>query len=69
MGKFEKLREQILSGDSDSNTDLKICAIFKKFEFEESKGRYFSQKRSKKPNLQRDGSKAKNYQVSKSGTF
>ncbi len=68
MGKFEKLREQILSGKSDANIgfeDLRRFLIALGFE-ERIKGSHHIYRREgieEKPNLQRDGSKAKAYQV------
>lgn len=68
MSKYEKLREQIISGKSDANIrfeDLRQFLISLGFE-ERIKGSHHSFRREdiqEKPNLQRDGSKAKAYQV------
>lgn len=68
MSKIEKLRELILSGKADSNTrfeDLRNFLITIGFE-ERIKGSHHVFRREgieEKPNLQRDGSKAKTYQV------
>lgn len=68
MGKFEKLREQILSGESDANIkfeDLRKFLISLGFE-ERIKGGHHIFRREAiedKPNLQRDGNKAKAYQI------
>lgn len=68
MSKYEKLREQILSGKSDSNIrfeDLRQFLAGLGFE-ERIKSSHHSFRKEgveEKPNLQRDGSKAKSYQV------
>ncbi len=68
MSKYEKLREHILSGKSDSNIrfeDLRQFLISLGFE-ERIKSSHHSFRKEgieEKPNLQRDGSKAKAYQV------
>lgn len=68
MGKSEKLRETILGGRSDANIsfeDLRNFLISLGFE-ERIKGSHHSFRKSgvlEKPNIQRDGSKAKAYQV------
>lgn len=68
MSKFEKLREQILSGTSDANIrfeDLRGFLIDLDFQ-ERIKGSHHIFRREgidEKPNLQRDGSIAKSYQV------
>ena len=68
MGKFDKLIEKILLGGADANIDFdELCSLLKSLGFSErQKGSHhiFS-----KPgledmvNLQRDGNKAKPYQV------
>ena len=66
MGKFEKLRQRILDGNSDSNInfeDLRNFLIDLGFE-ERIKGGHHSFRKHgilEKPNLQRDGNKAKAY--------
>lgn len=68
MGKHEKLFEQILSGKSDANIrfeDLRQLLLNLGFE-ERIKGSHHSFRKEgieEKPNLQRDGNKAKAYQV------
>jgi hypothetical protein len=68
MGKLEKFREKILEGYSDSNIsfeDLRSFLIDLGFE-ERIKGSHHSYRKGgvfEKPNLQRDGSNAKAYQV------
>ncbi len=68
MGKSEKLRETILGGRSEANIsfeDLRNFLISLGFE-ERIKGSHHSFRKSgvlEKPNIQRDGSKAKAYQV------
>ena len=68
MSRLEKLREKILLGRSDANVsfeDLRYFLISLGFE-ERIKGSHHSYRMSgipEKPNLQRDGSKAKSYQV------
>lgn len=68
MGKFEKLRQKILEGRSDANIrfeDLRGFLIELGFE-ERIKGSHHSYRKDgiiEKPNLQKDGSKAKAYQV------
>jgi hypothetical protein len=68
MGKTEKLRESILGGKADANIkfeDLRQFLITLGFE-ERIKGNHHIFCRNgveEKPNLQRDGNKAKSYQV------
>ncbi len=68
MGKLERLREKILEGNSDSNIsfeDLRTFLIDIGFE-KRIRGSHHSYRKPgvfEKPNLQRDGSKAKAYQV------
>lgn len=68
MRKFDKLRQTILDGRSDANINFEELRSFLKFlGFEERiKGSHHSFRREgvfEKPNLQKDGSKAKSYQV------
>jgi len=68
VSKYEKLREQILSGKSDANIrfeDLRQFLISLGFEEKIKSSHHIFRKEGieKKPNLQRDGSKAKGYQV------
>ena len=68
MGKIEKLYQRILSGRSDSNIsfeDLRSFLISLGFE-ESIKGSHHMYQKDgiiEQPNIQRDGSKAKSYQV------
>ncbi len=68
MSKFDKLKQKVLEGKSDANTsfeDLRYLLINLGFE-ERTKGSPHSYRKEEiieKPNLQRDGSKAKSYQV------
>lgn len=68
MGKFDKILESVMSGKSDANIrfeDLRLLLISLNFE-ERIRGSHHSFRREGievKPNLQRDGSKAKAYQV------
>ncbi len=68
MGKFEKLYQQILSGHSDSNIrfdDLRSFLISLGFD-ENIKGSHHMYQKDgiiEQPNIQRDGNKAKSYQV------
>ena len=68
MGKFEKLIFQILRGTSDSNilfTDLVNLLIHLGFEMRVKGSHHIFRKSGveEKPNLQKDGNKAKSYQV------
>lgn len=68
MGKFEKLYQQILSGKSDTNIrfdDLRGLLISLGFEESVRGSHHIFHKAGirEQPNLQRDGSKAKSYQV------
>ena len=68
MSRYEKLLIQILKGDSDSNVSFdELCNLVKKMGFEERiKGSHHVFRKQgviEKINLQRDGSKAKIYQV------
>jgi len=68
MSKFDKLKQKILDGKSDSNIgfeDLRNLLVNLGF-IERIKGSHHSYRKeniAEKPNLQRDGSKAKSYQV------
>ncbi len=68
MSKFDKLRQKILDAKSDANInfeDLRGFLINLGF-VERIKGSHHSFRKeniAEKPNLQRDGSKAKSYQV------
>lgn len=68
MGKYEKLLIQILSGTSDANIYFEdLCNLLKKLGFEERvKGSHHIFRKEEvveKVNLQREGNKAKPYQV------
>ena len=68
MGKFEKLIQQILRGSSDANIAFSdLVNLLKSFDFEmRIKGSHHvfrKQGIEEKPNLQKDGNKAKPYQV------
>ena len=68
MSKYEKLLSQILRGASDSNMAFNdLCNLLRRLGFEErTRGSHHIFRRSgiiEKINLQRDGSKAKPYQV------
>ncbi len=68
MSRFDKIRQKILGGKSDANInfeDLRNLLLDLGF-IERIKGSHHSYRRegvTEKPNLQRDGSKAKSYQV------
>lgn len=68
MSKFDKLKQKILDGKSDANIsfeDLRNLLLVLGFA-ERTKGSHHSYRKAgiaEKPNLQRDGSKAKSYQV------
>lgn len=68
MSKFDKIRSKILDGKSDANIgfeDLRNFLLSLGF-VERIKGSHHSYRRERideKPNLQRDGNKAKSYQV------
>jgi len=68
MSKFDKIRQRILDGTSDANVnfeDLRNLLLTLGF-VERIKGSHHSYRKEgieEKPNLQRDGSKAKTYQV------
>ncbi|MCB0064364.1 MAG: type II toxin-antitoxin system HicA family toxin [Caldilineaceae bacterium] len=68
MGKYEKLLAQILQGRSDTNIDFTdLCHLLPRMGFEERiRGSHHIFRKSgveEKVNLQRDGNKAKPYQV------
>lgn len=68
MSRIEKLIFQILSGTSDANIAFKdLCGLLIHFGFEErTKGSHHMFRKSgieEKINLQKDGNKAKPYQV------
>jgi hypothetical protein len=68
MGKYEKLLSQILQGTSDANISFDdLCNLLKKLGFDErvrgSHHIFRKEEIIEKINLQRDGSKAKVYQV------
>jgi len=68
MGKYEKLLSQILQGTSDANISFDdLCNLLKKIGFDERiRGSHHIFRKEgiiEKINLQRDGSKAKIYQV------
>lgn len=68
MGKYDKLRQRIVSGVSDANIDFDdICQLLREYGFEErvSGSHHIFRKEgiTARPNLQRDGNKAKVYQV------
>jgi predicted RNA binding protein YcfA (HicA-like mRNA interferase family) len=68
MSKFEKVRQKTLEGRSDANIgfeDLRNLLLNLGF-VERIKGSHHSYRKDgvfEKPNLQRDGNKAKSYQV------
>lgn len=69
MGKYEKLLEQILLGSSDANVEFdELCQLLLQLGFETrvrgSHHIFRKQGVDERINLQRDGSKAKRYQVS-----
>ena len=68
MGKYEKLLEQILLGNSDANVDFdELCQLLLRLGFEMrvrgSHHIFRKQGVEERINLQRDGGKAKVYQV------
>ena len=68
MGKFDKLIQKILRGTSDANIGFDdLCDLLRKLGFQErvrgSHHVFRKQGVEDKINLQRDGSKAKPYQV------
>ena len=68
MGKYDKLILRIVRGDSDGNIAFKdLCELLKKLGFDErmrgSHHIFRKQGIEEKINLQKDGNKAKPYQV------
>ncbi len=68
MGKYEKLLQKIVAGNSDSNILFdELYQLLKRLGFEERirGGHHIFRKKGieEKPNLQKDGNKAKGYQV------
>ncbi len=68
MGKYDKLILRILRGDSDTNIAFRdLCELLKKLGFNENmRGSHHIFRKDgieEKINLQKDGSKAKPYQV------
>lgn len=68
MGKYEKLLLQVLRGSSDANIAFHdLCQLLRRLGFEESiRGSHHNFRKDgveQKINLQKDGSKAKAYQV------
>lgn len=68
MSKYEKLLDRILKGSSDTNIAFDdLCNLLRRLGFEErTRGSHHMFRRegvAEKINLQRDGSKAKVYQV------
>lgn len=68
MGKYDKLLLQILRGTSDANISFDdLCQLLRRLGFEETiRGSHHNFRKdgiAEKINLQRDGSKAKAYQV------
>lgn len=68
MGKYDKLRARILEGGSDANIKFDdLCRLLQEYGFEQrvsgSHHLFRSESIIERPNLQRDGSKAKVYQV------
>jgi len=68
MGKYEKLLVQILRGSSDANIAFDdLCQLLKRLGFDEnirgSHHNFRKQGIEQKVNLQKDGNKAKAYQV------
>ena len=68
MGKYDKLRDKIMSGQADANIEFaELCHLLRKFGFdEEIKGSHHTFRKLgvvDNPNLQCIGAKAKSYQV------
>ncbi len=68
MGKYDKLLDTVLRGTSDANVSFRdLCQLLRRLGFEErTRGSHHTFRRAgveEKINLQRDGSKAKVYQV------
>ncbi len=68
MGKYEKLLLKILEGKSDANISFnELCQLLEKLGFEKRiRGSHHIFRKAgitEKPNLQKDGNKAKDYQI------
>jgi predicted RNA binding protein YcfA (HicA-like mRNA interferase family) len=68
LGKYDKLLQKIVNGTSDANIPFdELCQLLKRLGFEERiRGGHHIFRREgieEKPNLQKDGNKAKAYQV------
>lgn len=68
MANYEKLRLQILSGESDANVSFAdLCQLMRRFGFDErTSGSHHIFRKSgveERVNLQKDGNKVKPYQV------
>ena len=68
MGKYEKLLQKIVQGTADANIPFEeLCQLLKRLGVEERvRGGHHIFRREgikEKPNLQKDGNKAKAYQV------
>ena len=68
MGKYDKLILRVLRGNSDANITFRdLCELLKNLGFDENtKGSHYIFRKDgieEKINLQKDGSKAKPYQV------
>jgi len=68
MGKHEKLLRRVLSGVADADIRFSdLCGLLERFGFEErTRGSHYVFRRAgieEKVNLQKDGNKAKPYQV------
>lgn len=68
MGRYEKLLEKVLRGTSDANISFgDLCQLLRRLGFEErTRGSHHIFRKTgveEKVNLQREGSKAKAYQV------
>lgn len=68
MGKYEKIRQKVLDGNSDANIGFEeLRSFLLALDFEENiKGSHHTYRKEgiiEKPNIQKDGNKAKAYQV------
>lgn len=68
MGKYEKLLSRILQGSSDANIAFDdLCQLLRRLGFEERiRGSHHTFRKEgvkEKPNIQKEGNKAKAYQV------
>ncbi|MGK7953072.1 MAG: type II toxin-antitoxin system HicA family toxin [Xenococcaceae cyanobacterium] len=68
MGKYEKLLLKIIEGKSDTNISFSdLCQLLEKLGFDKRiRGSHHIFRQAgiqEKPNLQKDGSKAKDYQI------